>query len=61
MVAALLAVTIGGIAVISTRVVHTEIRKFEVDVRVPPASPLLRDYYRTHGSWAGVAPAVAAL
>ena len=59
MVAALLAVTIGGIAVISTRVVHQEIRKFEVDVRVPMASPL-RDYYRKHGSWAGVAATLAA-
>jgi len=43
MVVALLAVTIGGIAVISTRVVHEEFRKFEVDVHVParaaPATP----------------------
>jgi signal transduction histidine kinase len=43
MVVALLAVTIGGIAVISTRVVHTEIRKFEVDVRVPVAAAPPRD------------------
>jgi signal transduction histidine kinase len=38
MVVALLAVTIGGIAVISTRLVHQEIRKLEVDVRVPAAA-----------------------
>lgn len=38
MVVALLAVTIGGIAVISTRLVHQEIRRLEVDVRVPAAS-----------------------
>jgi signal transduction histidine kinase len=59
MVVALLALTIGGIAVISTRVVHREIRKFEVDVRVPLGSPL-RDYYRKQGSWTGVAPTLAA-
>ena len=59
MVVALLALTIGGIAVISTRVVHQEIRKFEVDVRVPMGSPL-RDYYRKQGSWTGVAPTLAA-
>jgi two-component system sensor histidine kinase BaeS len=60
MVVALLALTIGGIAVISTRVVHQEIRKYEVDVRVPMGSPL-RDYYRKQGSWTGVAPTLAAL
>ena len=59
MVVTLLALTIGGIAVISTRVVHQEIRKFEVDVRVPMGSSL-RDYYRKQGSWSGVAPALAA-
>src|SRR4051794_6358132 len=59
MVVALLAVTIGGIAVISTRVVHEEIRKFEVDVHVPAMSPL-GDYYEAHHSWAGVGPTLAA-
>ncbi|HEY6138021.1 MAG TPA: ATP-binding protein [Thermoanaerobaculia bacterium] len=53
MVVALLAVTIGGIAVISTRVVHREIRKLEVDVRVParaaPATPAtLTAFAREH-------------
>jgi len=63
MVVALLALTIGGIAVFSTRVVHEEIRKFEVDVRAPASSPAqtLRRYYAAHRSWAGVAPALAAV
>lgn len=57
MVVALLALTIGGIAVLSTRVVHEEIRKFEIDVHVsanPPAQ--LRRYYAAHHSWDGVGP-----
>jgi two-component system, OmpR family, sensor histidine kinase BaeS len=43
MVVALLALTIGGIAVFSTIVVHEEIRKFEIDVRAPVASTPPRD------------------
>ncbi|HXH41972.1 MAG TPA: ATP-binding protein [Thermoanaerobaculia bacterium] len=60
MVAALLAVTIGSVAVISTRVAHYEIKKFEVEVRAgrPRAPVAIGDYYRAHGSWAGVGPAV---
>jgi signal transduction histidine kinase len=60
MVAALLAVTIGSVAVISTRVAHYEIRKFDVEVHaVRPRAPVaIGDYYRAHGSWAGVGPVV---
>jgi signal transduction histidine kinase len=57
MVAALVAVTIGTVAVISTRVAHYEIRKFDVEVRagrVPPPPVAIADFYRTHGSWTGV-------
>ena len=63
MVVALLALTIGGIAVFSTRVVHAEIRKFEVDVRMPRPLPAqtLRRYYAAHRSWDGVAPALASI
>ena len=63
MVAALLAVTIGSVAVISTRVAHYEIRKFSVEVhagRRPPAANAITDYYRKHGSWSGVQPSVDA-
>jgi two-component system sensor histidine kinase BaeS len=58
MVVALLALTIGGIAVFSTRVVHEEIRKFEIDVHLPgnPPAQTLRRYYAAHRSWDGVAP-----
>jgi len=61
MVAALLAVTIGSVAIISTRVAHYEIRKFSVEVhagRRPPAANAITDYYRKHGSWSGVQPSV---
>src|SRR5205823_4688445 len=64
MVAALLAVIIGSVAVISTRVAHYEIRKFDVQVRAgrrPLISNAIGDYYRTHHSWRGVAPAVEAM
>jgi signal transduction histidine kinase len=60
MVAALLAVTIGSVAIISTRVAHYELRKVEVEDRAgharPPAMDRLQDYYHAHGSWAGVEP-----
>jgi signal transduction histidine kinase len=60
MVAALLAVTLGGAAVISNRVAHVELRKFEVEERTahrpPPAVDALRDFYRMHGSWTGIEP-----
>lgn len=61
MVAALVAVTIGSVAVISTRVAHYEIRKFDVEVhagRVPRVPDAISAYYRAHGSWSGVQPAV---
>ena len=61
MVAALLAVTIGSVAVISTRVAHYEIRKFDVEVhagRAPRMPTAIADYYRKHGSWNGVQPAL---
>ena len=76
MVAALVAVMIGSVAVISTRVAHYEIRKFDVAVttggspRLPPATSFQIDrlkpptpgtiavFYREHGTWAGVQPAV---
>jgi signal transduction histidine kinase len=61
MVAALIAVTIGGVAVISTRVAHFEIRKIDVDVhseRKPVASGGIEDFYRMHRTWAGVEPVV---
>jgi signal transduction histidine kinase len=76
MVATLVAVMIGSVAVISTRVAHYEIRKFEVAVTTT-ASPRLTDapsfpidrltprtpatiavFYREHGTWAGVQPAI---
>jgi signal transduction histidine kinase len=63
MVAALLAVIIGSLAIISTRVAHYEIRKFEVEVhagRRPLMPNAISDYYRKHRSWDGVAPAVEA-
>ncbi|HSY51254.1 MAG TPA: ATP-binding protein [Thermoanaerobaculia bacterium] len=60
MVAALVAVMIGSVAVISTRVAHYEIRKFDVEVRAgrPGAPVAIGDYYRAHGSWTGVGPVV---
>jgi signal transduction histidine kinase len=64
MVAALVAVTLGTAAIISTRVAHYEIRKFEVEVhagRRPLMPNAISNYYRTHGSWAGVEPAVEAM
>ena len=63
MVAALLAVTIGSVAIISTRVAHYEIRKFDVEVhagRRPMATNAIADHYRTRRSWTGVGPAVEA-
>ncbi|HEV7574037.1 MAG TPA: ATP-binding protein [Thermoanaerobaculia bacterium] len=64
MVAALVAVTIGATAIISTRVAHYEIRKFEVEVhagRRPLMPNAVADYYRAHRSWPGVEPAVEAM
>jgi len=60
MVAALVAVTIGSVAVISTRVAHYEIRKFDLEVHTgrAPRTSIITDYFRAHGSWAGVAPVV---
>jgi signal transduction histidine kinase len=61
MVAALVAVTVGSVAVISTRVAHYEIRKFDVEVRSgrkPLAIGAIADFYRTHGSWNGVQPVI---
>jgi signal transduction histidine kinase len=77
MVAALVAVMIGSVAVISTRVAHYEIRKFDVAVTTTGASPRLTSnpsfqidrlsprspatiavFYREHGTWAGVQPAI---
>jgi hypothetical protein len=56
MVAALVAVTIGTVAVISTRVAHYEIRKFDVEVhagrRLPSPGPIA-EHYRAHG-WTGI-------
>jgi signal transduction histidine kinase len=59
MVAALLAITIGSIAVISTGVVHYEIRKFEIEDRsgrLLHAGEVLHDFYRAKRSWNGVQP-----
>jgi signal transduction histidine kinase len=64
MVAALVAVTLGTAAIISTRVAHYEIRKFDVEVhagRRPLMPKDVADYYRAHGSWIGVEPAVEAM
>jgi signal transduction histidine kinase len=64
MVAALVAVTIGTTAIISTRVAHYEIRKFDVEVhagRGPLMPNAVADYYRTHRSWAGVEPDIEAM
>lgn len=64
MVAALVAVTLGTAAIISTRVAHYEIRKFDVEVhagRRPLMPNAIADYYRAHRSWAGVEPAVEAM
>jgi signal transduction histidine kinase len=76
MVAALVAVMIGSVAVISTRVAHYEIRKFEVAVTTsgsphlsstpsfqtdrltPHTPPTIAVFYRQHGTWTGVQPAV---
>jgi signal transduction histidine kinase len=59
MVAALVAVIVGGVAVISTRVAHYEIRKFDVQIQTAPRSPgFIAGYYRAHGSWDGVQPAI---
>jgi signal transduction histidine kinase len=59
MVAALLAVTIGAIAVISTRVAHYEFRKIDVNVHREHAlrnfDPLL-DLYRKQNSWNDAQP-----
>jgi signal transduction histidine kinase len=60
MVAALLAVTLGSAALISTRVAHVELRKFEVEERTAHrpsrAADGLRDYFLAHRSWTGVEP-----
>ena len=59
MVAALLAVTIGTIAVVSTRVAHYEIRKIDFAVRrghQMQSIDAIRDFYRSRGSWTGVQP-----
>jgi len=64
MVATLVAVTIGTTAIISTRVAHYEIRKFEVEVhagRRPLMPNAVAEYFRIHRSWAGVEPAVDAM
>jgi Signal transduction histidine kinase len=61
MVAALVAVTIGTVAAISTRVAHYEIRKFDVQVhtgRAPHVPDAIGAYYRAHGSWSGVQPVI---
>jgi len=60
MVAALLAVIIGSVAVISTGVAHVEIRKFEVVAHGggPRIADALDRFYRLHGSWNGVGPTV---
>ncbi len=76
MVAALVAVMIGSVAVISTRVAHYEIRKFDVALATggsprptsilsfqnerlsPPTPGTIAVYYREHGTWAGVQPAI---
>jgi signal transduction histidine kinase len=75
MVAALLAVTIGGIGVISTRVAHYEIKKIEISagegagaplrpagapLKSPPGAAALH-YYLEHGSWSGVQPTIEAI
>jgi signal transduction histidine kinase len=63
MVAALVAVTLGTAAIISTRVAHYEIRKFDVEVhagRRPLMPNAIADYFRVHQSWIGVAPAIEA-
>jgi signal transduction histidine kinase len=63
MVATLVAVTLGTAAIISTRVAHYEIRKFDVEVhagRRPLMPNAIANYYRTHRSWAGVTPAIEA-
>lgn len=60
----MLAVTIGSIAIVSTRLVHYEVRKFEMDLQhgplIPSGAPL-GDFYRAHGSWTGVQPALDTL
>jgi len=63
MVVALLAVTLGVVAIISTRVAHFEIRKFDVQVRrtAPPSLTELSDYYDAHRSWAGAGPLIERL
>lgn len=59
MVAALVAVIVGSVAVMSTRVAHYEIRKFDVEFHAAPRTPgLIANYYRTHGSWNGVQTAI---
>ena len=58
-VVALVAVMIGSVAVISTRVAHYEIRKFDVELHTAPRSPgSIAAFYRAHGSWSGVQPAI---
>jgi signal transduction histidine kinase len=60
LVAALLGLIIGGVAVVSTRVVHHEIRKIEVEAVAGGkwarwAEPI-REHHRVHDSWEGVQP-----
>ena len=57
MVAALVAVTLGSAAIISTRVAHYEIRKFEVDVHGGRKPLAISDYYRTHRTHLQIRPA----
>jgi signal transduction histidine kinase len=64
LVAALLAVTIGSIAVVSTRLVHYEVRKLEMDLHHGPPLPSgdsLRNFYLSHRSWNGVQPVLDAV
>jgi signal transduction histidine kinase len=61
MVAALLAVILGGIAVVSLRVAHYEIRKFQIaasEPRSPLSADALREHYRARGNWSGVQPLI---
>ncbi|MEA2166375.1 MAG: two-component system, OmpR family, sensor histidine kinase BaeS [Thermoanaerobaculia bacterium] len=59
MVAALVAVIVGSVAVMSTRVAHYEIRKFDVQFHTAPRTPgAVAGYYRAHGSWNGVQSAI---
>ncbi|MEO6259693.1 MAG: hypothetical protein ABIP63_05055, partial [Thermoanaerobaculia bacterium] len=62
LVIALLAIVIGGIAVVSTGVVHYEIRKLEVHRTLVgeklDAGAAVREYFQLHRSWTGVQPSL---